>query len=730
MRHFLVFGMLLLNQLSFSQTWKNLTSKEWVYSIDEEDDFLWVGTSGGLVKLNKQTKESVAFDRATARIPDNNVLSLCVEANNYIWLGSRFSGLGSFKNEEAITYNSENSNIPNDQYCMGIAIDSDNNKYLGSLGYVSIFKNGQFEIIKEMDVLSPFENINDIKFNNDMIWMASFSGLYKYDGIKTEKVPDISGNVSSVEFDGNNKLWAGSDNGLYCYNGTSWYCYNKDNSGLPSNSIQKICFDSNNNLWISTYSNLVCYSSAGTWTTYNCTSQTLDHFDIFTLYVDRDDNLWIGTRDNGLMIFKNNSFEKVNYTKPSVFPSNTINSIAFVNNTVWFGVDNYGLYNFDGQAYHNWDTLNSGLSNPQVLIISSDKAGSIWMVTKKTTITSSGATTDFKLTLFDGNQFTDMETPVPASQVRVLKVDDNNIFWFATSKGLYRWDGINCTNYNTDNSPLSSDVINKIDFDSKGNIWIGQNGNWDNSGILIGGGLMKFDGNDTWQEYTVFNSPLPYNTIKALKVDKNDAVWLGTVNDEVTDGGGLTKLAGETWQSFTKENSGISDNQVLDINEDSKGIIWCGTLSGGLAMYDKVDKWSVFKQSNSGIASNSVNSILIDQNDKIWMSHNGYSGVSVYDNTMNSSNINITDSDNEIRIYPNPVNDYLTIESSSPNAELLSIEIVDLQGKTIMNKILPGNSKKECLNMGFYKGSANAVLLVKVTTDQSIFQRKVILVKL
>ncbi|NQU33313.1 MAG: hypothetical protein HQ521_08770, partial [Bacteroidetes bacterium] len=593
--------MLLSGVSVFSQSWENLTNKDWVFSIDEEDEFLWIGTSGGLVKLNKQTKETITFDRANTRIPDNNVLSLGVENNNTLWLGSRFSGIGSFINEECVTYNSENSNIPHDQYNSCIVIDSENNKYVGSLGYVSIFKNGGFEIIKEMDLLVPFDCINDIKTDNsNNVWIASYNGLYNYDGNITEKITEVSGDISSVALDNNDGLWVGSDNGLYYFNGTKWVCYNTENSGLPSNSVRKICFDSSNNLWISTYANLVCFSSSGIWTTYNCETQTIDNFYIFTLIIDTDDNIWIGTRNNGLMVFENGVFEKVNYSKPSMFPSNAINYIAYDNEKVWISIGDKGLYNFDGQYYNSWDTLNSNLSYQEVLLISPDNEGNIWLTTKKTTYTTEGYTPYFKLTKFDGAQFFDIETPMSVGQCRVFKVDVNGVFWFGTQVGLYKWDGTNWEHYNRDNSPLSSNIINEIDFDSKGNIWIGQNGMWDDEGHLIGGGLIKYDGNNNWQEYNIWNSSLPYNTIKALKVDKSDIVWLGTVNDGAYDGGGLTRFDGENWQSFTKDNSECSDNQVLDIDEDAEGVIWSGTMFGGLVGYDKSDKWTIFMQSNSG----------------------------------------------------------------------------------------------------------------------------------
>ncbi|MCX6233246.1 MAG: T9SS type A sorting domain-containing protein [Bacteroidetes bacterium] len=721
---------LLLNTILFSQTWLNLANKDWVYSIDEDQGFLWIGTSGGIVKLNKQTRETIIFDRANKRIPDNSVLTLNVRPDDSVWVGSRRSGIGIYDNNECVTYNSENSNIPHDQYNSSFAFDLADNNYIGSLGFVSKFKNGVFEIIKQMDPLVSFDCISDMKIDNfQNVWIASYQGLFKYDGNISERIGEVIGHANSIALDKNNNIWVGTDNyGLYYYSGVSWFCYNMVNSGLPSNNVGKIFFDSQGNLWIGSYDKLTCFSSTGIWSTYSCTSQNGNDFKIFTLFIDTNDHLWIGTRKNGLMLFENGIFKEVKFSQPSVFPSNVINTIAFAYGKLWFGIDNYGLYCYDNQQYKNWDTINSNLLYQTILHITPDNQGNLWLLTNKSTYTPAGYETYYKLTKFDGIQFTDTETPFSTGIYRVLKVDAKGIFWFGTSAGIYRWDGTNWENYNINNSPLSSNVVNRIDFDSKGNIWIGLNGMWDDFGHLIGGGLMKFDGNKSWQEYNVFNSPLPYNTIRALKVDKNDVVWLGTVNDGVWDGGGLTRFDGTTWQSFMKENSGISDNQVLTIDEDTIGEIWAGTLFGGLVGYDKSSKWEVFKQSNSGIALNQVSSIAIDNYDRIWMTHNVYSGGSVYNR--NSLGINQPYSNREdlIQFYPNPATDYLIVENNIPNEKNFTIEIFDIQGRRLFNQIMSNTINKISLS-NIWSELTSSVLIIKAMTSNSTCQGKIIMIK-
>lgn len=723
MRKMITIIFLIFQFIGSSQSWENLTNKDGVYAFDEDDSYLWIGTSGGLIKLNKQTRETETYYRADKRIPDNCVLELRNE-NNSLWLGSRFSGVGVLESGHCDTYNSENSNLPHNQYNTAIAIDLKGNKYFGSLGYLSKFDGTDFEIIKEMDLLVSFDNVNDIEIiNEDSIWIACYSGLFKYDGINVDFIDEVFGSINSIAADENDNLWASSSNGLYKYSNGNWSNYNTANSDLIRNELQEISLDENNNLWIAAYDYLISYSSSGEWTNYECTNEDIGDFKIFTIYIDNDSNFWIGTRKNGLLLFKNGVFEKVDYSTPSILPSNAV-SIELLDNTIWFGWNN-GLFNLEGI---HLDTINSTLPYPEVNLKAADSDGNLWLQNTLFTSTPEGVISDSKLFKFNGFDFEEFDTPFALGWSILMEIDDNGNFWFGISgDGIYKWDGLNWTHFNSDNSPLTSNTINAIDFDSQGNIWIGQNEEWDEFDVMIGGGLVKYDGNNTWQEYNITNSELPYNCIKAIYVDKKDVVWLGTVAPSRINGGGLTRFDGESWQSYTKNNSDISDNQVLSILEDSDGIIWSGTMFGGLVGYNKIDRWDVYMQHNSGIAINYVNKLLIDVNNKIWMRHNVYSGVSVFDKNATGINVQVSPNKNSIKVYPNPTSECIIIESLNQIEKIKSIKIFEITGKLIYKQNFSERSTKIKLNIQDFCISDTGIIIIEVKTDNSIIRKKMII---
>ena len=91
-------------------------------------------------------------------------------------------------------------------------------------------------------------------------------------------------------------------------------------------------------------------------------------------------------------------------------------------------------------------------------------------------------------------------------------------------------------------------------------------------------GLIRFDG----VKFTVFdkeNTPqLQANDIRALLVDRQDALWIGT------DGGGLTRYKDGVFTTF-RTHDGLANDAILSLHEDARGALWIGTDGGGMSRY-------------------------------------------------------------------------------------------------------------------------------------------------
>lgn len=146
--------------------------------------------------------------------------------------------------------------------------------------------------------------------------------------------------------------------------------------------------------------------------------------------------------------------------------------------------------------------------------------------------------------------------------------------WFATKKGLFRYDGYEMINYSydpLDANSIPSDALESITIDTSGNIWLAS----------LGAGIFKFD--PVHQTFTRYrHSPeqpgsLSADWVTVIKCDTRGNIWVGT-------GAGLDRYDDKTnsfihYTSNAYDPRSLSANEVVAIYEDRKGTLWIGTGS-------------------------------------------------------------------------------------------------------------------------------------------------------
>lgn len=209
----------------------------------------------------------------------------------------------------------------------------------------------------------------------------------------------------------------------------------------------------------------------------------------------------------------------------------------------------------------------------------------------------------------------------------VIKKDDK--LWMATwANGIIVYDlkKKKSIEFNSANSSLTSDFIQKLYVDSFGKIWVG----------TFEGGIYTFDDvkNDFEKiEITVEAKIVNFFQIITIFEDKNQNIWIGTHGD------GLILLQRKGVNQFTvkhyEELEDKGDNIFFDfinvVFQDAKGLIWVGT-DYGLGFYDvksdKLKKVLEYKQ----LKNLSVESIEQDKNNCLWIGTN--KGLMQFDPTL------------------------------------------------------------------------------------------------
>lgn len=167
---------------------------------------------------------------------------------------------------------------------------------------------------------------------------------------------------------------------------------------------------------------------------------------------------------------------------------------------------------------------------------------------------------------------------LPDSYINVLHTDLQGRLWIGTnSAGLARYDsdGDRFITYATGANGLSDLTVNAIVDDGAGGLWVGTRSGLDHLDPASGQvQQLRHDPNDP--------TSLPANRVVALRRDRADTLWVGTV-------AGLARRDRET-NGFVSVPLPVRPGQppyVLSLFEDSEGRMWVGTRGQGVYVVDR-----------------------------------------------------------------------------------------------------------------------------------------------
>ncbi len=271
--------------------------------------------------------------------------------------------------------------------------------------------------------------------------------------------------------------------------------------------------------------------------------------------------------------------------------------------------------------------IEKGLSNNNVISITQDRDGFIWVCTKD------------GLNRFDSNTFkvfksSDADTNSICSDVLNFVYADkyDDVVWIASEKNgvdAYNYKTHQFTHYehdysNPEKNDLAANGVTCIDGDDRGNLWF----------ATYDGGIDFFD-KETKQftNYNQSNTPgLGSNYNWCVLYDSDEKIYAGHVND----GFSIINLKTKTAVNFKhdpNDPSSLPDNTVTSIINDTKGNIWIGTRNGLSLYIPETNRISNFKNdpaNSSSISSNFIQRIIETDDHKLWIGTEG-GGVNILD---------------------------------------------------------------------------------------------------
>jgi len=458
--------------------------------------------------------------------------------------------------------------------------------------------------------------------------------------------------INCILQDSKGFMWFGTQDGLNKYDGYTFEVYKhqpRDTNTLSHNWIWDIYEDEEGMLWIATWQGFSKYDPyLKNFTRYFPKKDDINSISNSrptSIAQDNNGNLWIGTWGGGINIF--DSEREVFYAYQNDPNNNSSLSNNFVRdlyidsqNRLWIGTwdglcclipDSIaGKDDIRFKRYLPDQNNRSNISGNQIVSISGDKYGDIWIGTMQ-----SGLNRFNNLTKKFIHYKYDIKIPASINSNRIGEISPDSFgnLWVGTQdRGLNRYikndDGfLHYTMDGNRSNNLSSNAITAIYEDRSGNLWIGTETNGLN---ILNLREKKFS---HYQQSGSDNISLSGNLVRSFYEDENNHIWIGTQES------GLNHFSPATGEfRHFKYNPGdqysISHNNIQTIVADNSGKIWIGTFGGGLNQFDpKSKKFFRYKHNDlndKSIGSDFIEALLYDPEGNLWIG-TASNGLDKYD---------------------------------------------------------------------------------------------------
>ena len=445
------------------------------------------------------------------------------------------------------------------------------------------------------------------------LWVATAVGLNRYDGYDVVRFNNFNGdrtkpilNIEKIQEDALGNIWIENTDMLARYNRyTNRFdieitdYLNSLGFKLKKGKAVRVKTVSDGGLWVITenkisYLNVKKNKGIKTW---NVNISPCPYFEEYhgELFLTDASNLWHFSSETGKV---------ENMSLPKAFKHDKGHLRIYTDNDglIWvFSMVSEHICYFPSSdvqqqtMFHLPENTHSDMAHSKsnaIRAIFDDTRGKIWIATDHNGI--------FVFDRFE-TEFRNLrhsekdESSISSDNVACLTTDQHGTIWvghYNTGISYYN------ENYNMfSHRPIANSDISTMMFDSKGNLWLGTDGN----GLYI----EHPDG-------TVVPTQLPKITISSLLEDKNGNVWAGTYNN------GLYKMNGQkVEEEYTVENGTLTSNSVWQMATDRKGNIWYSSVFQPLSLFNPSTKTGRLFFSENGDSINAT-SVISDSEGNIF----------------------------------------------------------------------------------------------------------------
>lgn len=296
---------------------------------------------------------------------------------------------------------------------------------------------------------------------------------------------------------------------------------------------------------------------------------------IRAIFQDNKGNYWIGSHNEGVSLYNGKSFEY--FTTNEGLADNQIRSIQEDNNgKIWFGTAR-GVSVYDKGKFTNYPSKNN---NP--IFDWNETNGDLWFYSWE----------EDGINRFDGINMNYLIFPKPKIKnpdntygVTGISKDKDGKVWIATYATLFNYDGKMLNIFDKEKLNLKDNEllhIRSVLADSKGRIWIGNNGI----------GVLLMEGNSTInfsEKHHLIHPTSKRNGNKsepgtlehpfAIQEDSEGNIWFGDLYT------GAWKFDGKTLTNYSISDK-LSNPMIWTIYKDNNNSLLFGLADGNIFKFD------------------------------------------------------------------------------------------------------------------------------------------------